>query len=284
MSKNLDSIPEFFNDTNYKVFLDLDADEIYSEIEHRRRTIIPLLEKIEAGSVDRWVNADVNAILNGNPQLTGASNTVGFISIPSEEIDKSKRQSDLAQEQFTELFEQLAFNPSMQPLSVGDINSLFYSQKRLLDEASEHINTLQNDAVVTSSTFSIVDNNMVSFKLGSKDKDRNYLNVKINLEHFSDKQIIEHLKQSLPEWRKQLNAKTGQHKNIRVEQEERILKFKLIQLFDLKMWETINSTKILDEVICAKLFPNEDLEYYTGQVKRAFERVFDHAKRYPFIL
>jgi hypothetical protein len=96
--------------------------------------------------------------------------------------------------------------------------------------------------------------------------------VSLDIHNYTDKQILSSLKKKLEIFRNYDDVKQPKSTEPRSDDIDKILKYKLIQYFDLMYWSKLNQVRIKKHVVTIALWP--DGEKGTDELKQTIEPLF----------
>ncbi len=251
---SIKDLPKWFNLDNYKCISSLTTDEIKIQIQIRR----DMINGFEF--INHTFNDNDNEILTfqyGGDDLNWKQIQQGDVILKKHKYsEKYKLSETKSKEDSIERYknEVLNLKSSASISGVTSLMAYFHVKSllvnKLIDEEKEHTN------FKTELLEADIDIVKMKYKLQEHLSD---VNIQIDLENNTDKEIVADLKKLLPMWREQLSIEEPEgilfSKQIDY---EKVRPYKILPLLDLMIWELMTNQKIPLRVMTVALFPNAE--------------------------
>ena len=264
-------IPSWFSLGNYKAFDSYSMKELAMEISHRQSIISAFeLYKIKRLAPELYVNHFENraykSITNGQPETLKVDDT-GSSIILTEELKSGidiehVLKSRLSREQ-----------QSVWLTSTSELDSYHRRTKKYF-ESFEELDNEQEAITEIEFVKHFVGNALLPHD--TDDTTRKGTPVTINLEDYSNNEILEALEKNLKLWRKELNiSEPPKRVKPRSDEKKKIIDYRILPLIDLELWEAVEEAQIKKSVLMVTLFPdgeNGEKEYY-NKIKKLKDKL-----------
>ncbi len=238
--KNKNDLPEWFNLDNYKIFHTLGVDGLESQLVKRRFLINSILEGWgwEHEQIEYWKQIQNKDVLLEEIEDPEWLEHVDRLKDCGEYLDHNRETCNLS--------------------STGAIGGVSTMQ------AYMHYLALKNDGLITEEDkHSIFKNELLLGDLSMIDqlydskRCREGAAIFINLEEFTNKELINDFQILLPKWRSQLNIEEPEDVILAKQTDiQKVLSYEIIPLLDLKIWCEMSNKEIAHSVYAGTLFPD----------------------------